>query len=314
MANVKPYANNVVVDASGNLYFFVNGASNLMLVKNFHGTMITQVYKNQFINPSWFSSTFFFSFGLTPSAFIGMDLRGNVIIPWSTAWGAGAIWKISSSGVLTTTPTLGAPIAVTVDASNNIYFTQWVYNNGAWFGPIVQVLNDQTQVISTVFGSSTTSYTSTSCVVGPATSTTLNYAEQIVTDRLGNLYVVNQGCYNVVMWNKNTLTTKVFAGTTGVSSGSPGDGGQATSAIFNMPYGLAIDKNSENMYISDYGRNNVRRVNFRTGIISTFAGVSGLAGTTGDYGPATGALLNQPLGLAMDPAGRQNPPSLLFPV
>lgn len=40
-------------------------------------------------------------------------------------------------------------------------------------------------------------------------------------------------------------------------------------------------------------------------IFSVFAGVSGTSGTIGDYGPATGALLNGPLGLAMDPAGRR---------
>ena len=42
-------------------------------------------------------------------------------------------------------------------------------------------------------------------------------------------------------------------------------------------------------------------------LFSMFAGVSGTSGSTGDFGPATGALLNGPLGLAMDPAGRLNP-------
>ena len=236
-----------------------------------------------------------------------MDVHGNLIVPWSTGIGAGAIWKFSPSGGLTVmASTTGAPCAVTVDPFNNIYFTQWIYQGvctSTWCGPIVMVLNNRTQVVSTVFGSPTTSYASTTCTVGAATSTALNFPQQLVTDSTGNVYVVNQGCYNVVMWNKNTLTTAVFAGKTGVSTGSPGDGGPATSAIFNKPYGLAIDKNSVNVYISDYGWNTIRRVNLKTGIISTFAGVSGSTGTTGDYGAATAALLNQPLGLAIDNNG-----------
>lgn len=48
---------------------------------------------------------------------------------------------------------------------------------------------------------------------------------------------------------------------------STGDGGPATLARLDRPYGLAFDKNSVNMYISDYGKNTVRRVNVLSGII-----------------------------------------------
>jgi hypothetical protein len=81
------------------------------------------------------------------------------------------------------------------------------------------------------------------------------------------------------------------------AAGFSGDGGPATAARINGPFGLAVDR-SDNVYITDYNNNRIRKVD-PAGIISTFAGV-GTGGFSGDGGPATGAQINVPQGLAAD--------------
>ena len=58
-------------------------------------------------------------------------------------------------------------------------------------------------------------------------------------------------------------------------SGSSGDGGPATSALFGGLYGIAVDS-AENLYISDFGNNRLRVVN-AAGIIRTAAGARNFA-------------------------------------
>ena len=79
--------------------------------------------------------------------------------------------------------------------------------------------------------------------------------------------------------------------------GSSGDGGAATSANFNTPYGIAVDR-FENVYIADYGNHKIRMVT-SAGIITTFAG-TGSSGDSGDNGAATNAQLCLPQAVAVD--------------
>ena len=96
--------------------------------------------------------------------------------------------------------------------------------------------------------------------------------------------------------NLQSVITTV-AGGLNYGPGSSGDGGAATSAHFNTPYGLAVDR-YENVYIADYGNNKIRRVT-RAGIITTFAGMGSL-GNNGDNGAAASAQLNYPQAVAVD--------------
>ncbi len=79
-----------------------------------------------------------------------------------------------------------------------------------------------------------------------------------------------------------------------------GDNGPATAAALNFPTSVWKD-NAGNLYISEAGNNCVRRVN-AAGIISTIAG-TGVAGFSGDGGPATAAMLNYAQGVTGDNAG-----------
>ncbi len=80
-----------------------------------------------------------------------------------------------------------------------------------------------------------------------------------------------------------------------------GDGVLATSAPVFLPNGLAVD-GAANLFFSDSSNNRVRRVDAKTGLISTVAG-NGNAGYSGDNGLATQAEVNSPTGLVLDGAG-----------
>lgn len=71
-----------------------------------------------------------------------------------------------------------------------------------------------------------------------------------------------------------------------------GDGGAATEATLIAPEGVAVDAQG-NLFVAERGAHRVRRVEAKTGIISTYAG-TGEAGFGGDGGPAAQALLDTP--------------------
>ena len=80
--------------------------------------------------------------------------------------------------------------------------------------------------------------------------------------------------------------------------GFAGDGGVATLAELNEPYGMVIDR-SGRVFFAD-------RLNRRVRVIDTMGVVSTLAGDgsgvfSGDGGPAAAAGLSEPNGLALDP-------------
>ncbi|WP_177419414.1 choice-of-anchor U domain-containing protein [endosymbiont of Lamellibrachia barhami] len=96
--------------------------------------------------------------------------------------------------------------------------------------------------------------------------------------------------------------TFIFAGLAPASPGFSGDGGQATQAQLNSPWGLALDA-AGNVYVSDTNNHVIRRIDRITSVITTFAGTPGVAGYGGDGLPATGAQLSRPRGIDFDSAG-----------
>ena len=83
--------------------------------------------------------------------------------------------------------------------------------------------------------------------------------------------------------------------------GFAGDGGPAEQALLNGPFDLGFDM-SGNVFFSDTFNHRIRRIDGRTGVITTCAG-SGEAGYEGDGAPATRAQLNEPYGIAIHKAG-----------
>ncbi|PQO46636.1 SMP-30/gluconolactonase/LRE family protein [Blastopirellula marina] len=89
------------------------------------------------------------------------------------------------------------------------------------------------------------------------------------------------------------VTTVAGNGTKGYS----GDGGPATEAQLNEPYEVRFATNGD-MYFVEMQNHLIRKVDAKTGIISTVAG-TGKPGFSGDDGPAINAQFNRPHSIAL---------------
>jgi trimeric autotransporter adhesin len=101
-----------------------------------------------------------------------------------------------------------------------------------------------------------------------------------------------------------TLSAQIIsneAGNNTLGYGYSGNGGLATAAQLHAPHGVSVDT-AGNLFITDLTNNVIREVNHSTGIITTAFG-NGIAGYSGDGGPATAAELNAPSGGAFDTLG-----------
>ncbi len=157
------------------------------------------------------------------------------------------------------------------DAAGNLYFP----DDGR-----LRRIDGTTHVITTIAGNGLTTSTGDG---GLAIDASLRPAF-IVAAANGDLYVSDAANANVRKINKATGVIVTVAGT-GVA-GTTGDGGQATAAKLNLPYGLALDS-AGLLYIADAESSRIRRI-AANGIITTVAG-TGVAGFNGNglQGPAT---------------------------
>ncbi len=174
---------------------------------------------------------------------------------------------------------------------------------------------------------------------GPATAAALSDAEGVAVDSSGDVFIADANDHRIrKIAPDGTISTVAGDGFPGFS----GDGGPASAARLNTPYGVTVDSAGD-LYIADLGNNRVREIAAdgtittvsgtetflaprnvaldakgnlyvsefgghrvrcvsTSGTITTIAG-TGTAGFSGDGGPATAAELNYPAGLAFDSAG-----------
>ncbi len=130
---------------------------------------------------------------------------------------------------------------------------------------------------------------------GMATGARLRNPACVAMDSSGNVYIADSSNHRIRKVTSagiiSTIAGRVHYG---------GDGGPATSALLQLPEGVAVDQSGA-VYFSDTWNNRIRKVT-PDGTISTFAGTSE-SGDSGNGGPATAAKLNSPGPLAMDPSG-----------
>jgi sugar lactone lactonase YvrE len=140
----------------------------------------------------------------------------------------------------------------------------------------------------------------------PAALSSLDHPETMAVNAAGDVFIADTYNNRVV---EVTPSGQVTAVAGDGKAGYSGDGRLAAFAELNQPAGVAVDARG-NLYIADSANNVIRRVDAKTGIITTVAGdvtadqaSDGLGGFSGDGGPATSAQLNDPQGVAVDGAG-----------
>lgn len=122
-------------------------------------------------------------------------------------------------------------------------------------------------------------------------------ARELAVDHNGKLLLGDVAGRKVWRCSMRADCTAV-AGDGGLGYG--GDGGPATLAHLVLPVGLARDREG-NLFVADQGAHRIRRIDAR-GTIETVAG-DGVAGFSGDDGPARAAMLNGPAAVAIDRRG-----------
>lgn len=203
---------------------------------------------------------------------------------------------------------LDQPASVALDGLGNLYIAD-VYHHRIRMvcGGIGATINGtvcsapQAGIITTIAGNGIPAYTGDG---GLAASATLNTPAGICLDGAGNLYIADS-VNNVI--RKITAATGIIATIVGFknaegagTAGYGGDGGPASAALLNTPWGVTIDDLGY-MYVADTFNHRIRRVNIEGGAIETTAG-TGVPGNNGDGIQATAAELNVPYAVAFDAA------------
>lgn len=181
---------------------------------------------------------------------------------------------------------LWIPDGIAMDTSENIYIADGINNR-------IRRIDKLTGVITTIAGNG---IAGSSGDGGLAINAELNGPGCLSVDKMGNVYVADYFGNKIRKINTTTGIISAVAGNG--TAGYSGDGGIATNAQLSKP-GQAFVDTEGNIFFTDAEHSVVRKISSATGIITTIAG-NGIAGYSGDGGPAANANLNQPFGLFID--------------
>ena len=151
-------------------------------------------------------------------------------------------------------------------------------------------------IVTTVAGNGMRGYSGDG---GVAVDASLNEPYEVRFDTVGNMYFVERLSLVVRKVDAKTQVISTVAGCG--KEGFSGDGGPAIEAKIRQPHSLAIDQAGD-IYFCDIGNNRIRKVDMKTGKISTIAG-TGQNGAMQDGKPFAEAPLKGPRAIDFDRDG-----------
>jgi sugar lactone lactonase YvrE len=226
------------------------------------------------------------------------DAAGNIYIADGSV---NAIYKLTPAGALrlfagtgsvgsdngpANTATFNGPLGVAVDAAGSVY----VADSGnhkirkIYTDPVTQAL-----MVRDVAGALTPGYQD-----GAAANAKFDYPVSMTLDAVGNIYLID--VYNQAI---RKITPQGVVSTLAGGNGQGFGDGSGTAVKFNNPSAITIDS-AGTLYVADYGNSVIRKVT-QQGVVSTFAGQPGVAGTAD--GTGTSARFSFPISITIDATG-----------
>ena len=227
---------------------------------------------------------------------VAVDEVGSVYV---ADWGNSTIRKVTSDGTVTTLAGAAGsggsndgtgsgarfyvPEGVAVDSTGNIY----VADTGNSTIRKITI----TVVVTTLAGTAG----STGLIDSAGSAARFYRPRGVAVDSTGNVYAADTGNYNVRKITAIGVVTTI-AGTVGSLGSADGVG---AAARFRTPTGVAVD-GAGAVYVADSGNHTIRKIT-PNGVVTTFAGIAGMSGSTDGIG--TVARFRFPEDVAVDFAG-----------
>lgn len=236
---------------------------------------------------------------LTKSSFLMLRILATTLFAVCLLSASAADWKITTfagtgekggagDGGAAVKAQIDNPFGLTRGPDGALYFCEYTGQR------IRKVTPDG--IIHTVAGTGQKGYAGDG---GPALKATFNLPHELRFDTAGNLYVVDMtnNAVRKIDMKSGVITTIAGNGKPGYA----GDGGPARESQLKQPHSIQFGPDGS-LYICDIGNHVIRRVDMKSGVISTFAGV-GRPGPTPDGSTIAGTPLNGPRSLDFDKAG-----------
>jgi len=186
--------------------------------------------------------------------------------------------------------TLNNPFGLVIGPDGSLYWAEYGSHR-------VLRLDLRSKRISVIAGTGTKGYSGDG---GPAIAAQLNTPHELRFDSKGNIYIAERDNHAVRFIDRKSKTISTIAGNG--AAGFSGDGGPANKAQLAQPHSIALDR-ANNVYICDIRNNRVRKIDSRTGMITTFAG-TGEAADTPAEASLDGTSLAGPRSIDIAPDGR----------
>jgi sugar lactone lactonase YvrE len=296
------YPQGIAVDASGTLYVADTGNTNVRKISP-AGSVSTvagrSFYQSVGSTDGSGSAARFFA----PNG-IAVEPAGNLFVADT---GNSLVRKITPAGVVTTLAGMAGDLGGTDGTGSGARFKN---SGGISIGPSGNLYVADTYiylirkitpagVVTTIAGSAANSGSAD----GTGTAATFAWPVGVAADAAGNVYVADTGNHTIRKITPAGMVT-TLAGTAGSYDSTDGTGpgsadGTGSAARFNWPTGLAVD-NSGIVYVADSGNHTIRRIT-PAGVVTTFAGMAGSAGSAD--GTGSSARFNYPGGIAVGPGG-----------